>query len=66
MKSIVFCGGGTAGHVMPNIAIIERLKNKNIDIHYIGTSGIEKDIIEKYNYVKFHEINPPKLIRKFT
>lgn len=66
MKSIVFCGGGTAGHVMPNIAIIERLQNRNIDIHYIGTSGIEKDILKNYTFVKYHEINPPKLIRKLT
>ena len=47
MKKIVFCGGGTAGHVMPNIAIIEKLLRKNIEIHYIGGNGIEKDILKK-------------------
>jgi len=65
-KSIVFCGGGTAGHVMPNIALIEQLKNKDIDIHYIGGKGIEKEILKNYPFVKYHEIDSPKLIRKLT
>ena len=41
MKKIVFTGGGTAGHVMPNLAIIEELSNK-AKIYYIGSNGIEK------------------------
>lgn len=67
MKKIVFCGGGTAGHVMPNIALIEELKKlRNLEIHYIGGRGIEKDILSKYPFVKYHEIDAPKLIRKIT
>ena len=46
MKTIVFAGGGTAGHVMPNIALIEQLKDK-CRCAYIGTNGIEKTLIEK-------------------
>ena len=65
MKNIIFCGGGTAGHVMPNIAIIEQLKGK-ANIHYIGGNGIEKDIIKKYPYITYHEISTTKLVRKFT
>ena len=38
MKKIVFCGGGTAGHVMPNIALIEKLKN-TYEIYYIGSKN---------------------------
>lgn len=66
MKKIVFCGGGTAGHVMPNIAIIEQLLKRNIEIHYIGSNGIEKRILSNYPQVKYHEISCPKLIRKLT
>jgi len=66
MKNIVFCGGGTAGHVMPNIALIEELKEKDINIHYIGGDGIEKNILTKYPYVKYHEITAPKFIRKLS
>ncbi|MBR2024653.1 MAG: glycosyltransferase, partial [Clostridia bacterium] len=40
-KKIVFTGGGTLGHVMPNIYLMEELKNWNIS--YIGTNGIEKE-----------------------
>ncbi len=66
MGKIVFCGGGTAGHVMPNIAIIEELKGKGIELHYIGGAGIEKQILANYPYVKYHEISTPKFIRKIT
>lgn len=66
MKKIVFTGGGTAGHVTPNIGIIEKLKNE-YEIHYIGSyTGIEKDIISKYSYIKYHPITTVKLIRKLT
>ena len=66
MKKVVFCGGGTAGHVMPNIALIEQLLKDNVEIHYIGSNGIEKTILQKYPKVLYHEITCPKLIRKLT
>jgi len=64
MKTIVFTGGGSAGHIMPNIALIEQIKDYNI--YYLGTNGIEKDIISKYPNIKFVEIPAIKLIRSFT
>ena len=36
MKKIVLTGGGTAGHVTPNMALIEKLRQMNYDITYIG------------------------------
>ena len=43
MKKIVLTGGGTAGHVTPNIALIPRLKELGYTISYIGSyEGIEK------------------------
>lgn len=43
MKHIVLTGGGTAGHVTPNIAMIPALKEKGFKISYIGSyNGIEK------------------------
>ena len=48
MKKIVMTGGGTAGHVTPNIALFPRLKELGYEIHYIGSyTGIEKSLIEK-------------------
>jgi len=56
MKTIVLTGGGTAGHVTPNIALLPQLKKEGYKIIYIGTkNGIERSLIEKegieYRYV---------------
>ena len=57
----MFCGGGSAGHVMPNIAIYEILRDK-YDISYIGTNGIEKNICASFG-VPFSEFEGVKLVR---
>lgn len=65
MKRIVLTGGGTAGHVTPNIALIPELKKKHYDIHYIGSyDGIEKKLIEELN-IPYHGISSGKLRRYF-
>lgn len=49
-KKIVLTGGGTAGHVTPNIALIPTLKSHGFDIHYIGSyEGIEKRLIKDFD-----------------
>lgn len=48
MKKIILTGGGTAGHVTPNIAMLPELKRLGYDILYVGSkNGIEKELIEK-------------------
>lgn len=64
MKTIVFTGGGTAGHIMPNIAIIEKLHN--FKIYYLGSSGMEKDILKSYHNVNYIEIPVVKFKRSLT
>lgn len=65
MKRIVFTGGGTAGHVTPNIALIAKLQEKEYDIHYIGSyQGIEKELIEKLG-IPYYGISSGKLRRYF-
>ena len=47
MKKIVLTGGGTAGHVTPNLALLPSLQERGYEIHYIGSyNGIEKKLIE--------------------
>ena len=63
MKRIILTGGGTAGHVTPNIALLPRLIELGYDIHYIGSyNGIEKDLIEPFG-VPYHGISSGKLRR---
>ncbi len=62
-KTIVFTGGGTAGHVTPNLALIEKLDRSEWDIHYIGTSGMEKELLKAVPDVIYHEIDSGKLRR---
>ncbi|MEG1947400.1 MAG: undecaprenyldiphospho-muramoylpentapeptide beta-N-acetylglucosaminyltransferase [Lachnospiraceae bacterium] len=65
MKRIVLTGGGTAGHVTPNIALLPRLKELGYDIHYIGSKeGIEKKLIEAYD-IPYYGISSGKLRRYF-
>ena len=46
MKRIILTGGGTAGHVTPNIALIPRLRELGYDIQYIGSyNGIERILL---------------------
>lgn len=50
MKKIVLTGGGTAGHVTPNIALIPRLREEGYEITYVGSyDGIEKKLIGDFN-----------------
>lgn len=65
MKRIVLTGGGTAGHVTPNIALLPRLKELDYDIHYIGSyEGIEKKLIADYE-IPYYGISTGKLRRYF-
>jgi len=65
MKRIVLTGGGTAGHVTPNIALLPALKEAGYDIQYIGSyNGMEKSLIEDYN-IPYHGISSGKLRRYF-
>ncbi len=63
MKKIVLTGGGTAGHVTPNIALLPKLRELSFDISYIGSyQGIEKDLIEATG-VPYYGISSGKLRR---
>ena len=66
MKRIILTGGGSAGHVTPNIALIPKLQELGYDIQYIGSyQGIEKDLIEPFG-IPYHGISSGKLRRYFS
>lgn len=63
MKKIVLTGGGTAGHVTPNIALLPALKEAGYEIYYMGSyDGIEKKLIEDFD-VPYQGISTGKFRR---
>ena len=65
MKKIVLTGGGTAGHVTPNIALLPTLREHDYDITYIGSyEGIEKKLIADFD-IPYHGISTGKFRRYF-
>ena len=66
MRKVVFTGGGTAGHVTPNIALIEHCQDKGWSVDYVGSEhGIEHELIAALD-VRFHAIASGKLRRYFS
>ena len=66
MKKIILTGGGTAGHVTPNLALIPALLREGWEVHYIGTkNGMERGLIEPLEGVTYHAVKSGKLRRYF-
>lgn len=64
MKTIVMTGGGTAGHVTANLALIPHLLEEGWDIHYIGSrTGIERTLLATFPNIPYHAISCGKLRR---
>lgn len=65
MKRIILTGGGTAGHVTPNMALVPTLIDEGYDISYIGSyNGMEKKLIEDIG-IPYYGISSGKLRRYF-
>ncbi|HET7580172.1 MAG TPA: undecaprenyldiphospho-muramoylpentapeptide beta-N-acetylglucosaminyltransferase [Bacillales bacterium] len=65
-KRIIFTGGGTAGHVTVNLALIPKFKKDGWDVAYIGSeNGIEKQLITDLNEIDYYSISTGKLRRYF-
>ncbi|WP_138420630.1 undecaprenyldiphospho-muramoylpentapeptide beta-N-acetylglucosaminyltransferase [Aquibacillus sediminis] len=66
-KRILFTGGGTAGHVMVNLAIIPVFQREGWKVDYIGSkNGIERELIGQLDNVTYHPISTGKLRRYFS
>jgi UDP-N-acetylglucosamine--N-acetylmuramyl-(pentapeptide) pyrophosphoryl-undecaprenol N-acetylglucosamine transferase len=64
-RKIIMTGGGSAGHVTPNLALVPRLLELGYEVQYIGTKdGIENNIIKEAK-IKYHTISSGKLRRYF-
>ena len=64
-KKVLLTGGGTAGHVTPNIALLPALRERGYEVFYIGShAGIEKQLIEKQG-IRYYGVSSGKLRRYF-
>jgi len=64
---IVLTGGGTAGHVIPNFAIVSHLRDAFSEIHYIGSgNSIEERLVAEFGGLHWHAITTGKLRRSFS
>ena len=65
-KKIVLTGGGTMGHVTPNLALLPHLLQKGYEVHYIGTdTGIEAEKLSAVDGITYHGVKTGKLRRYF-
>jgi len=63
-KKILFTGGGSAGHVTVNLALIPKFLDMGWDVQYMGsTYGIEKELVQKLTNVEYISISTGKLRR---
>ncbi len=63
-KRILFTGGGTAGHVIVNLALIPVFQEEGWEIDYIGSkTGIERKLVEQMENVTYYPISTGKLRR---
>ena len=66
MKKIVMTGGGTGGHVTPNLALIPRLMADGWEIHYIGgANSVEEEMISQVKGVQYYSVSVGKMRRYF-
>ena len=65
MKKVILTTGGTGGHIYPALSVAEELKNRGVEVLFVGTSiRMEKDIVPKagFNFIGL-DITPPKKIK---
>lgn len=66
MSKIIFTGGGSPGHVIPNFAIIAKCQAQGIEVGYIGSAnGIEKKLVQE-KQIPYFAIASGKLRRYFS
>jgi len=65
-KKIIFTGGGSAGHVTVNLALIPKFVQEGWEVRYIGSeNGIERELIAKLDHIPYVSISTGKLRRYF-
>ena len=65
-KKIILTGGGTAGHVLPNITLLPHLQELGFNVYYVGShDGIERGLVE-FSGIPYFGISSGKHRRYFS
>lgn len=68
MKKVMIIAGGTGGHIFPALAVADVLKQKGIDVHWLGSRfGLEQQLVEgRYPiyYLSVNRIRGKSILRK--
>jgi UDP-N-acetylglucosamine--N-acetylmuramyl-(pentapeptide) pyrophosphoryl-undecaprenol N-acetylglucosamine transferase len=66
LQRVIFTGGGSAGHVVPCMPVIERLRARGSDITFVGSrSGLEERLIAPLG-IRYRAIATGKLRRYWS
>lgn len=66
-RKIILTGGGSAGHVVPNLALVPKLQQENWEIYYIGSKdGLERNLVTAQDQINYFSITTGKLHRCFS
>lgn len=65
MKKIILVGGGTAGHIVPNLALIPYLKNQSEIFYICANTELDRRYLDGQG-IKTFSLPVVKLERKFT
>ena len=67
MRTVVFTGGGTAGHVLPAVPVMRALRQRGFEVVFIGSAGgLEKQYLESLQDIRFYGIASGKLRRYWS
>lgn len=65
-KLVILTGGGTGGHIYPNVALIPDLKRAGFDVAYFGGKNSKEEAVMKALSIPFFGFDAVKFVRSLS